>query len=188
MAGIDLHLVLQDVSITLSGQIEISVIGEIHDRLLVRSRRILDLQIFSCERITHHGGQRSRKSLIAIGTDVGQLNSVRDLFCFPDRFVESLCASMQRVITVILRNLIALPVQGKLPARDPVSIAPNQRAKERGIGFGAAGIPVERDAVVHEDAPNLPARHLVTLPVEQLDHGSVRRAAHRAGRGAQIRR
>src|SRR5213082_2553860 len=77
--------------------------------------------------------QASGKSLFAILAQITQFERLailrRDFFCRPHSFVETLGPSMQRVLTVILRQRVRLPVQLELRVPDAVPVAANQRAK-----------------------------------------------------------
>src|SRR5581483_5837147 len=97
MAGVDLDLILQDVAISLAGKIEIRMIGEIYDCVFVGCRRVVDLQFLADQRVTDNRGELPRKSLIAVGTNQRQLDSVRNFFSLPNFLVESLDAAVKSI-------------------------------------------------------------------------------------------
>src|SRR5690242_3079636 len=88
-AGLDLDLVLEDVAVALSRQIEVGVIRKVDYGVFVSRSRVVDLQLLARERVLYNRSELSGKTLIAIRAHVGELDTVRNGLAFPIHLVES---------------------------------------------------------------------------------------------------
>jgi len=82
-AGVDLHLVLEDVPVSRARQIEIRVVGKIDDGVLVGGRRILNLKVLTDEGVAHDCGECPGKAHLAVWAHVGKFHPVGNDFPGP---------------------------------------------------------------------------------------------------------
>ena len=65
-AGVDLHLVLKDISVALPRQVEIRMVSQIYDCILVSRCRVVNFEIFADKCVANDCSQRSREPSIAV--------------------------------------------------------------------------------------------------------------------------
>ena len=88
---------VENVSLPLAGKVEIAVIGQIQDRVLIGSGKILDLERMGFEGVADARIQSARKALIAILADQGELDPARNLMPLPHQLVEAFDSPVQGV-------------------------------------------------------------------------------------------
>ena len=169
---------IQDVAATLTLQIEVSVLGEVHRRGLIRARFVFDLPFISIgEPVGDADLQIARIAFIAMRAEMAEAHTLRVItaqaFRLPHRFVEALQAAMKRAGNacrmVVGGECVSLPVQCEAGMGDTVGIAPGHSAMKRRV----AQIILQR--VVAQHHVRHPAR---TIRSFQAQHDGA--VSHRA--------
>src|SRR5271165_2953099 len=111
---------IEDVSVSLALQIEVRVVRKVEHCIRVSRRRVLDAQLVSAQRITNGRGQSAGKSLFTVLADVSQLDAVLDFLASPHLLVESRRAPMQRIVTVVLGDVVGLAIKFECASGDAV--------------------------------------------------------------------
>ena|SRR5436309_949208 len=129
----------QHVTIALTTEIEIGMVRQVHYRILIGGRPVIQLQlvVFS-NGVCHDGRQVSRIAFFSVLTEVSQLESLCvGLSRLPDDFIESSQPSVQMIWTVVLSQFVFRSVQREPGAADAIAVASNQSAE---VGRGRNGL------------------------------------------------
>src|SRR5262249_39629686 len=124
----------QNVAAPFTGEIKISVIGEIYDCGLVGGGRILDTKgIVIAKRVRDFDVQVSRKTFLSILAQITEAHSRTsrraDFASRPETLVESFYATMQGIVAVILGKLVGLALKRELSVGDAVPVAAHGSAE-----------------------------------------------------------
>lgn len=92
----------QNVSVALSGEIEIGMIGQVENGVFIGDGRVIYFQRSGIEGVSHCSRERAGKALIAVFADISQLQPIVNRFSGPNNFVETARAAVERVVPVIL--------------------------------------------------------------------------------------
>ena len=156
------HMVM-DGGVSLAGEIEVGVIGEVDHRRSRRARLIADVEgVVLQEAIGHLHLQLAGEALLTIEGDVAEYErGIVHLLGIPDTEVEARGPAVETIGTVIDPEAVGLVIKRKLPLRDPIAVATDDGAE---VLLLRPEIVVE--AVVSEDDV-----HRLAVPVgdEQLD-------------------
>ena len=120
----------------MSGQIKVTMICHIDDRIFCRHSMILNFYfIVICQRISHFNAQFTRIILIAIRTVQCECNAVLRLFFhFPHTETIKIQPAVKIVFTVIFIQIIFFPIQHKWCTTDAVR-APAHRSSKKSSSF-----------------------------------------------------
>jgi hypothetical protein len=113
--------VVENVSVSFAGQVEVAVIGQIKDSVLIGSGGVLDLERMLYQGVADLCRERAGKALIAIFAYQGELDSIWNRTPVPDQLVEAFDSAMQGVSAVVGRQMVLLAVEGKTRVGDPVA-------------------------------------------------------------------
>ena len=156
------HMVMNG-GISLAGEIEVGVVGEVDHRKSGRARLIADVEgIVLQEAIGHLHLQLAGEALLAICRGVPQHErGVIPLLGLPDPEVEARGSAVETIGTVIDPQAIGLVIKRKLPLRDPIAVTTDDGAE---VLLLRPEVVVE--AVVSEDDI-----HRLAIPIgyQQLD-------------------
>ena len=138
----DHHLLLQNVSVALTREVEVSVIGQVEHGGFVGGRAVIDLEfVLVGQRVHDFDRQVAGKVFFSIFAQVGELERLTcaagNIFGSPHPLVET---TMQMIVTVILGQRVSDAVKGEGGVRDSVRITSDGRAD---VGF-AGRVAVER--------------------------------------------
>ncbi len=141
LVRVELHQVAHNTAAALTGQVEIGVVGEVHDGGGVRRRAVVDAELaVAGERVTDHRLKRPRIALLAVRAGIGQLHgrigvaSIAHDASRPHLVAEARRPSMQVKRRAIPGELIRRTVQGERSARDAVGVTAGDGA-EVGVAF-----------------------------------------------------
>lgn len=130
--GLDLNLMGQDTALFMAGQVEVSVIGQIERRILIRNGPIGKKEhgVF-CQRIRDRQLKISRESLITVRAFQKEPYAVffRQLLCLPEPPVIIIGSAVQVVGSVIFFQNIVLSMKAKTCAACSVGNPPHNGAK-----------------------------------------------------------
>jgi len=111
-------------------QVEVGVIGEVHNRGAVGERPVVYLQGGVAQGIHHIHHQIARVALVAVGAEEAEGNGVRAAhFGVPEPPREAVRSPMQMVASVVRREGVSCAVEGEAGVRDAVRISPHDRAE-----------------------------------------------------------
>lgn len=111
-------------------KIEVTVVGEVHDRTPVGMRLIVDVQLDTFEGIGHGGFKRSGVPFFAVDADVIEANRIATRLSNPSAVLESGRAAMQVVRPIVARKLVGGSIEFEAPLGDAVCVAADDKAVE----------------------------------------------------------
>ena len=151
-----------------AGEVPVRVVGEIDDGGGVRARAVIDAQRVAGELVRDVDRERPRVAHLAVGAHVAQREArVVRIDDRPHVCVEAVRSSVQRVLPVVLRQLVPDSVEDERPVRDPVRVAADGRAAE----VRTRDVLVERVVAEHDVRAVGEAELLDRRPVR--DHGEL---------------
>src|ERR1039458_3175683 len=112
-------------SVSLPGEIEIRMIGQVDHCVFVGRSPVLNLQIPLDQCIAHGGRQVPWKSRLAVLAQVSQFDAVGDRFGLPYDVVKTMRPAMQSVLSIVSGQRIFLAMQSKTAMCDSIGIAPD---------------------------------------------------------------
>lgn len=127
---------IQNFLIGDAGQIEVTVIGQIHDRVLIRGCEIVDANFVALveKSESYFYFERARESFFAILARVGHFKDLgigsRGIHAVPYAFVEATRAPVETVGAVILWQMADCSIERELPGGDAITVAPDRGAKK----------------------------------------------------------
>ncbi len=162
------ELVFEDRPGALAAEVEVAVVGHVHQRRLVGGGEVIDAELVHLGQHVLDGDlESSGIALFTVGADVGEpyagaVGCVERL-TVPERLVESLEATVQVVGLIVDVQLVVDPVQREASVRDAVGAATGDAAEVLVVGRLVAGDAIE---------PQHDVFHL-SVPVghPQLGHG-----------------
>ena len=173
-AGAQHDFVAEDVAAAGTGEVEITVVGEIHGGGAVRGGGVVDAQaLVGGEGVRDLDGEGARVALVAVGARVaeaqGGLSLPQGGCGGPQHFVEAEFAAVEMTGdaagSVVGGEGVGLAVERELAAGHTVADAADQGAEERRVlHIGRHGVEPEGDigetarAVGHEQAHDGPAK------------------------------
>src|SRR5882762_8620563 len=143
----------QNVALTLAGEVEVRMVGEIDDRFLVGGGGIVDSKfVLIGQRVDHLGRKVSGKTLLAVFAPISQLQSLPvvagDILGGPDSLVEALETAVQGVVGIVFGHVAGDTVERKLAVGDTVRVSADESAEERFVGQIAVELVVAQDDIV----------------------------------------
>ena len=120
-----------DGGVSLAGEIEVGVVGEVDHRKSGRARLIADVEgIVLQEAIGHLHLQLAGEALLTICRGVAEYERGGvPLLGVPDPEVEARGSAVETIGTVIDPQAIGLVIKRKLPLRDPIAVATDDGAE-----------------------------------------------------------
>src|SRR2546430_7060446 len=125
----------ENIAGALAAEIEIRVVGEIDNGFFVGGRGISDPQCVRIRQgVDHTHFQISGEAFLAVLAEVGKFQRLAvfggNNFGGPHGLVETLDASVQTVLTIVLRERVRFAVERELRVPDAVSVAADERAEK----------------------------------------------------------
>src|SRR5579885_936329 len=154
--GVEREPVAENVTRTRSFQVPVCVIGQVYDRELVGSGSVIDAQLVGVRQMIYGGRlEIARESFLAVFAAICELQAAIGEFARrPDALIKSPAAAVQRVLAVVLIQLVFDSVQRKARMPDAIGVAADQGSEERArVGEVAVeGVEAERN-IRHCAAP-----------------------------------
>src|SRR5689334_10398444 len=106
---------VQDGAAARAAQIEVRMVGQVHDCVFVRRGAVVDVQrVFIVQRIANRNLELARIALFAVLTRVAKLQArtlvARDFLSAPHAPVETPYPAVQAVGAVVYRHMIGMPI------------------------------------------------------------------------------
>ena len=119
LVGGNHQLVGENVAVTLAGEIEVGVIGEIDDGFFVGGGGIIDVQSVGVRpRVGDGDFQVAGKTFLAVFAEVGKFERLATLcgngFGGPQHFIETLDAAMESVLAIVFWERVGFAVQARI--------------------------------------------------------------------------
>lgn len=144
-------------NITAAVKIEITVVGHVDDRILVRRAGVRNDQLVLFQFVGDGHGDGARKSLIHIRAVQGEGDGGVCVLCDgPDPFGILVKTAVQAILSVVFIQGICTAVQSERGAADPVGTAAHVAAEAGGILFVAGDSIKTQD---HVDRLSVFVRH-----------------------------
>jgi len=147
---------VEDAAARVLGQIEVRVLGQVHDRGPIGARGVVDAQrALARQRVDGVDLDGAGVTFLAVAAHVAQrqrrFGAVAGGGHRPRNGVEAAGAAVQVVGPVVLRELEDAIADGQLAARDAIAVAADQRAQKRSV-VEVAGRFVEAEHDVNRAA------------------------------------
>ena len=162
----DLNLLVEHRTRGKAVEVEVSVVGEVADRISIRDGLVADGELIVVrQRVEHMDRHIARVAALAISCMVSELHTLIRLLCRPELLVEALEAAVDVILVVRARveiELIRLAVNRHLAASDAVGMAADEAAHARIVLLVGSAICVAEHDI----------RALVVLPIGAPCHKS----------------
>src|SRR6266550_5077545 len=130
------------------------MVGEIKDGVLIGGSGVVDAQfVLIGQRVDHLGSQVARTALFAIFADIGQFQrlpmTAGDILGRPQTLVEALQSAVQRVVTIVLGDVVGRPIEDELSVSDAIGVAADDGAEKRFVGEVAVELVVAQNDILN---------------------------------------